>query len=223
MSNLGALHSNWASSAEDISEDGETIVGFDYISLSRQAWIITRDDGMISLDAKLTQMGLTGFPAMLVCRGVSDDGRVVVGGAAGVNPLDGRGFIVELSTSKQPWTNLGTGLAGTNGIPALAGSGPLTAASATSVALTQGKPGAGAAFVVGLSTSYASFKQGVLVPKLDHLVLLPALSGAGSVTLNFKWPGNLPSAFSLYWQVLVGDPAAPAGFALSNALKSTTP
>ena len=223
MTNVGSLHTNWNSDAQDLSEDGRTVVGYDYLSLSRQAWVYRSTDGMISLNDRLTALGVTGAPALLACRAVSDDGNVVVGGAAGVNPLDGRGFIVELSTSKQPWTNLGNGLAGTNGIPALAGSGPLTAASATSVALTQGKPGAGAAFVVGLSTIYASFKQGVLVPKLDHLVLLPALSGAGSVTLNFTWPGNLPSAFSLYWQVLVGDPAAPAGFALSNALKSTTP
>ena len=223
MTNVGSLHTNWNSDAQDLSEDGRTVVGYDYLSLSRQAWVYRSTDGMISLNDRLTALGVTGAPALLACRAVSDDGNVVVGGAAGVNPLDGRGFIVELSTSKQPWTNLGNGLAGTNGIPALAGSGPLTAASATSVALTQGKPGAGAAFVVGLSTIYASFKQGVLVPKLDHLVLLPALSGAGSVTLSFKWPGNLPSAFSLYWQVLVGDPAAPAGFALSNALKSTTP
>jgi len=223
LSNLGALHTNWASGAEDISEDGETIVGFDYISLSRQAWIITRDDGMISLDAKLTQMGITGFPAMLVCRGVSDDGRVVVGGAEGTNPFDGKGFIVEIPDLSEHWTDLGNGLAGTNGIPALTGSGLLTAGSATKVKLSQGKPSSPAAFVVGTSAINAPFKQGVLVPFPSYLLLVPALPPSGTAGLNFNWPAGVPSAFSLYWQVLVNDPAGPAGFALSNALQSTTP
>jgi len=223
ITNVGSLHTDWHSTAEDLSEDGRTVVGFDYISLSRQAWVYKSTDGMISLNDRLTALGVTGAPALLVSRAVSDDGNVVVGGADAGFVLDGRGFIVDLGAPKSPWTNLGNGLAGTNGIPSLAGSGPLTAGSATSVALTQGKPGAGAAFVVGLSAINAPFKQGVLVPQLDNLVLLPALSGTGAVALNFKWPGTLPSVFSLYWQVLVSDPVAPAGFALSNALKSTTP
>ena len=223
MTDLGSIHPLWASGAEDISEDGQTIVGFDYISLSRQAWVITRDDGMISLDAKLTAMGFTGFPPTLVCRAVSDDGRVVVGGAEGSNPWDGAGFIVEIPDLSEHWTDLGNGLAGTNGIPALVGSGLLTAGSATKVTLSQGKPSSPAAFVVGTSAINAPFKQGVLVPFPSYLLLVPALPPSGAAGLNFNWPAGLPSAFSLYWQVLVNDPAGPAGFALSNALQSTTP
>jgi uncharacterized membrane protein len=223
MTNLGALHFNWNSSAEDISEDGRTVVGFDYISLSRQAWVSTSTDGMISLDDRLTAMGFTDFPPMLVCRAVSDDGSVVVGGAAGVNPFDGVGFIVELVGPSQQWTDLGNGLAGTNGIPALAGTGPLTAGSTTTVTLSQGKPNSPAAFVVGFSSIYAPFKQGVLVPFPNVLLHVPALAPSGSAELSFAWPDGLPSAFSMYWQVLVSDSAGPAGFALSNALESTTP
>ena len=223
MTNLGGLHTNWGSGAEDISEDGRTIVGFDHISLSRQAWVITRDDGMIALDAKLTAMGFTGFPATLVCRAVSDDGRVVVGGAEGVNPFDYTGFIVELPEPSEHWTDLGNGLAGTNGIPQLDGTGPLTAGSATKVTLSQGKPSSPAAFVVGTSAILAPFKQGVLVPFPSYLLLVPALPPSGTAGLNFNWPAGVPSAFSLYWQVLINDPAGPAGFALSNALQSTTP
>lgn len=223
VTDLGSIHPLWASAAEDISEDGQTIVGFDYISLSRQAWVITRDDGMISMDAKLTSMGFSGFPPTLVCRAVSDDGRVVVGGAAGVNPFDGTGFIVEIPDLSEHWTDLGSGLAGTNGIPVLAGSGLLTTGSATKVKLSQAKPSSSAAFVVGTSAIHAPFKQGVLVPFPNHLLLVPALPPSGSAGLNFNWPAGVPSAFSLYWQVLVNDPAGPAGFAISNALQSTTP
>jgi hypothetical protein len=89
--------------------------------------------------------------------------------------------------------------------------------------LSQGKPGAPAAFVVGLSAASLPFKQGVLVPFPNHLLLVPALSGSGAVGLNFNWPAGLPSAFPLYWQVVISDSAGPAGFALSNALESVTP
>jgi hypothetical protein len=91
------------------------------------------------------------------------------------------------------------------------------------VVLTQGKPSAPAAFVVGLTAANLPFKQGVLVPFPDHLLLIPALSSHGSVGLSFNWPNGLPSGFALYWQVLINDAVAPAGFALSNALQSLTP
>lgn len=223
MTNLGALHSNWASSAEDISEDGRTIVGFDYISLSRQAWVITEADGMVALDDLLTAMGFSGHPPTLVCRAVSDDGSVVVGGAQGVNPFDGTGFIVELGDPSKQWTDLGNGLAGTSGIPLLKGTGALTVGSTTNVVLSSGKPSSAAAFVVGLTAAYVPFKQGIVVPLPDLLVIVPALSPSGAVGLPFAWPAGLPSGFETYWQVIVADPVAVAGFALSNALLSTTP
>jgi len=224
MTNLGSLHFNWASQAEDLSEDGRTIVGFDYISLARQAWVYTSTDGLISLNDRLTALGVTGAPPLLVCRAVSDDGNVVVGGGqGGGGPFDGLAFIVEFSTASAQWANLGSGLAGTDGVPTLAGTGALTVGSATSVVLAHAKPGSPAAFVIGLSSIDAAFKQGVLVPFPDLLVSIPAVAPSGSIALAFPWPAGLPSGLSVYWQCLVSDPAAPAGVAMSGALKSTTP
>jgi len=223
FTNLGKLQSGWAAAASDLSEDASVIVGYDYISLSRKAWVWTSGDGIVSMTDRLAAFGLTGLPNFLVCSAVSDDGTVVVGGAqpVGGGAFATAGFIVELPES--PWTNLGSGLAGTAGIPKLVGSGPLTAGSPTSVVLTRGKPSAPAAYVVGLTAANLPFKQGVLVPFPNHLLLIPALSGLGSVALNFNWPAGLPSGFALYWQVLINDAVAPAGFALSNALVGVTP
>ena len=223
FTNLHQLQSGWAAAASDLSEDGSVIVGFDYISLSRKAWVWTSGDGIVSMADRLAAYGMTGLPNFLVCSAVSDDGTVVVGGAqpVGGGAFSTAGFIVELVPPH--WTSAGVGLAGTAGVPKLAASGPLTGGSPTSVVLTQGKPSAPAAFVVGLTAVNLPFKQGVLVPFPDHLLLIPALSSHGSVGLSFNWPNGLPSGFALYWQVLINDAVAPAGFALSNALQSLTP
>ncbi len=226
MTNLGGLlGGNWAGTASDLSEDNKVIVGYDVNQLSRKAWVWTSTDGIKSLNDRLTALGVVGAPNLLVCRAVSDDGNVVVGGgeAGGGGPFGFGGFIVEFNTPSPQWTDLGNGLAGTQGIPKLVGTGALTAGSPTSVVLTKGKPSSPAAYVVGISTIYASFKQGVLVPFPDYLVLVPALAPSGSVGLPFTWPAGVPGGVSLYWQCLISDPVGPSGFAISNALQSTTP
>ncbi len=222
--NLGKLHpSGWAAAASGISEDANTIVGFDYVSLSRQAWVWTSIDGMISLNTRLTALGLNGAPPLQVCTAVSDDGRIVVGAGEGSSPFASRGFIVELPAPAPQWTNLGNGLEGTTGVPVLLGSGPLTAGSDTSVVLTNGKPSAAAAFVIGLTSLFAPFKQGVLVPFPDLLLTISGIAPSGSIGLQFVWPAGLPAGVELYWQCLILDPGAPKGFAMSNGLKSLTP
>jgi len=222
ITDLGKLHStNWAAAASDLSENAQTIVGFDYYVGARQAWIWTATDGIKSMKDRLTAAGVTGLPTdFWVNSACSDDGNVVVGGGFNVDKVVG--YIAEFSTPSH-WTDLGNGLAGTFGIPKLVGSGALTTGSATSVKLSKGKGGAPAAYVVGLGSAYAPFKQGVLVPNPDYLVSVPALSPTGLVNLAFTWPAGVPSGFSLYWQCLVSDPVAPAAVSLSNALQMTTP
>jgi uncharacterized membrane protein len=225
ITNLGKLQSTWAATASDLSEDASVIVGYDYFSTARKAWVWTAADGMKSLKDRLTALGVAGVSNLLVCRAVSDDGSVIVGGAeaAGGGPNGIAGFIAELPLKPKQWTNLAGGLAGSVGIPHLSGTGALTPDSATSVVLTQGKPSAPAVLVVGLTAANLPFKQGVLVPQPSYLLYVPALSPSGASGLNFRWPSGLPSALSLYWQMLIVDSAGPAGFAISNALKSQTP
>jgi uncharacterized membrane protein len=225
MTDLGALQSGFAAAASDLSEDASVIVGFDYISLSRKAWVWSAADGMIGLKERLTALGLTGVPNLLVCSAVSNDGSVVVGlaEAAGGGPFGWGGFIVDLPKPSSQWSNLLGGLPGINGVPKLVGNGALTAGSHGSVVLTKGKPSAPAALAVGLSAALLPFKQGVLVPHPNFLFGIPALSSAGSVSLSFTWPSGVPSGFQLWWQFMIKDAAAPAGVSLSNALESQTP
>jgi uncharacterized membrane protein len=225
FTNLGKLQSTWAGIATDLSEDNTIIVGFDNFSLARKAWVWTAADGIKSLKDRLTALGVVVPGNPLVCRAVSDDGSVIVGGGdTGIGgPFDVAAFIAEIPVEPSAWTSLLGGLAGVSGIPQLSGTGPLTAGSPTSVVLSQGKPSAPAAFVIGLSAGNLPFKQGVLVPQPNQLLPIPALSTHGAVGLSFNWPASVPGAFELYWQCLIADPAAPAGVALSNALRSLTP
>jgi hypothetical protein len=225
MTDLGSLYANWFGQAEDLTQDGTTIVGFDVLGLARKAWVWKAEDGLRSLENRLLTLGVGDVPALQVCRAVSEDGNVVVGGGLpeGGGPFDSIGFIAEFDSDWPQWTDLGNGLAGTNGVPTLDGNGPLTANSATGIVLSGGMGGAPAAFVIGLDTLYAPFKQGVLVPLPDLFVFVPALAPSGSVGWTFHWPTGLPAGFSTYWQCLVVDAVAPAGVAISNALQGTTP
>ena len=225
FTNLGSLQGGqWNGMATDLAEGAGVVIGFDQYNQARKAWVWTAADGMKSLNDRLTALGVTGAPPLWVCRAVSDDGNVVVGGAQ--DPVGGpfgfAGFIVELASPQPQWTDLGSGLAGTNGIPLLKGTGSLVSGSSTAVTLTKAKAGASMAFVVGFSPASLSFKGGVLVPFPD-LLLAATLPPSGSLALQFPWPAGVPSGFSTYWQCVVGDTAAPAKFALSNALRSTTP
>ncbi|MFT7463626.1 MAG: hypothetical protein ACI9EF_001971 [Pseudohongiellaceae bacterium] len=65
-----------------------------------------------------------------------------------------------------PWTDLGSGLVGTNGVPSLIGEGTLLAGDPLSVTLNSALENSTAWLAMGLSTINASFKGGVLVPDL---------------------------------------------------------
>ena len=221
MTNLGHLKPTWNGNATDISEGGGVIVGYDHLVFSREAWIWTAASGIVSLNAKLTSLGVTGAPALQVSRACSDDGNVIVGGCAGT-PLGTAGFIVDLAPPSA-FVSLGQGLAGINGVPALAGTGALLPAAPVTMALSNAKPNGSATLFVGLTAINAPFKQGVLVPHPNFVLGGLRINGAGAMTLPFAWPAGLPSGFSLFWQAWLADAAAPAGFAASNGLKSTTP
>ena len=212
--NLGSLQSGWAAAGSDLSEDGSVIVGFDYFQLARRAWVWTPASGIKSLEARLAAQSVAGVPKLLTCLATSADGTVIVGSA------ETGDYIAELQGT---WTDLHGGLAGTAGIPKLAGSGTLVKLTPASLVLNQAKPFAKCALAVGFSVANLPFKQGVLVPQPNYIFTLPSLSGQGNITLNFMWKGGMPSGFAMYWQFLIADSAAPAGIALSNALKSLTP
>lgn len=121
------------------------------------------------------------------------------------------------------WTSLGGGLTGLLGIPTLVGSGPLTAASSTTLTETGTLTGATAHLIVGLSVANIPFKGGVIVPSLDILVLGLTAAGGGVVSLTSPWPAGMPTGTNVYFQIWNQDFTGPQGLTASNALRATTP
>jgi len=80
----GSVHPGWTGIPMDIADDG-TIVGFDVIMTSRQAWIRPGDDGdIISLGFYLSQHGgsIPDGASLQVCQAISTDGRYIIGHGA---------------------------------------------------------------------------------------------------------------------------------------------
>jgi hypothetical protein len=120
------------------------------------------------------------------------------------------------------WTNLGSGLAGSAGIPLLTGTGVQSPGSPVSINLSKAAGSALAMLCIGPPGPGVPFKGGVLVPAL--LMMLPlTTSPAGTIAIPGSWPAGLPPLFSVAYQYGVEDGAAVHGVALSNALQSTAP
>lgn len=126
------------------------------------------------------------------------------------------------ATETPAWINLGSGLAGTSGVPALTGSGELIAGNPVTIDLTQAIPRSPAFFVVGGSALNAPLWGGTLVPQPSALVPL-STDPAGSIHLLVLWPSGIPSGAAVLLQVWLLDPVGPVGFAASNAITATVP
>ena len=123
----------------------------------------------------------------------------------------------------EPWSDLGSGLAGVAGIPSLVGAGPLTVGSAGSLALSSAAPSSICALFVSIASTPAPFKCGMLVPVPVAIQLTLVTNGAGSLPLAWgSWPSGLSGA-SLWFQYAIADGAAVCGTALSNAVRADVP
>ncbi len=122
------------------------------------------------------------------------------------------------------FADLGGGLGGVSGIPALAGSGTLAAGSAGALALTQAAPTAATLLLVSLANTPTSFKGGTLSALPIAIGLPIATDGGGDWTLPWTaWPAGVPAGTELFFQAAVDDGAALQGVAISNLLRGTTP
>ena len=122
-----------------------------------------------------------------------------------------------------PWTDLGSGLAGLSGVPLLAGAGTLATHSAGSLTLSAARPASFAMLFVSLGSAAVPFKCGLLVPLPVAFELPVTTSASGSVHLVWtNWPGGLSGA-ALAFQFAILDAAAPCGVALSNAVRGNVP
>ena len=99
------------------------------------------------------------------------------------------------------------------------------AGSPGSLELTNAMPSAPAYMFVSLGAGAgAPFKGGILVP-IPSLLMLPlATSPTGTLNLAWaSWSAGIPAGTVLAFQYAIQDAGAPAGVALSNALKAVTP
>lgn len=124
----------------------------------------------------------------------------------------------------QPFEDLGGGLAGAAGVPALAGHGTLTAGSAGSIELSGAVPLAFTNLLVSLANASVPFKGGTLsaVPPMVQVPVSTLPDGSWLLPWS-TWPSGIPSGFEWFLQVVVIDPSAPEGFAISNLVRGSQP
>ncbi len=129
-----------------------------------------------------------------------------------------------VATEPGPWADLGLGLGGTAGVPALAGSGGLVAGSAGALDLSDAASLAPTIVFVSLSSTPMPFKGGILaaVPVAFEMPVSTFLAGTWSLSWS-AWPDGIPAGFELYLQVAVVDAGAVQGVAMSNLLRATQP
>lgn len=120
------------------------------------------------------------------------------------------------------WQIVGSGLAGSLGVPKLLGYSRLTALAPVRLVLTQARPLAAAAFVIGASRSDLPFLGGILVPTPQAIVSL-VTDTTGTIDLATTVPAGLPSGAKFYLQAWIADPLGMHGAASSNALEITIP
>jgi hypothetical protein len=123
-----------------------------------------------------------------------------------------------------PWSDLGFGLAGAGGVPTLFATGSLVPGSPGTLDLTGAAPSATAFLFLSFTSTPTPFKGGTLAPVPVALTIPMVTNVTGAIPLSWaSWPDGLPPGTTLYLQYAVADAGAPAGTALSNALKGVTP
>ncbi|RKY16446.1 MAG: hypothetical protein DRQ55_17990 [Planctomycetota bacterium] len=223
---IGSLNSGWNGCATEISEDGNLIGGHDFQGLGKQAWLWKQAVGFVSMDDVVLGAGVLDALPILSVSGMSDDGNVLVGNSGSLVPVGTpggfSGYIFEFDTDGT-WADLGNGLAGATGVPALVGGGPLLPFATVELNLSNALPGGQGWLVAGLSALNAPFNGGILIPNFDALFGPLAIDGAGEIALSSFWPANVPSAFTTYFQYWIPDATGVQGFAASNGVSATTP
>lgn len=134
-----------------------------------------------------------------------------------------RGSVHLLFLADGSWTNLYNGLTGSGDEPELSGYGTLQAGSQYDVVVTKGRPFGQAYLVLGLSSLFAPFKGGTLVPTPDLLLGPLPLDAVGSLTTGGPWPVGVPPGTELFVQAWMPELAAPAGLSATNGLVITQP
>ena len=218
INNMPAIGSPMVDGIGDIDGDGHSDI---VVGQTGAVLFYSGNSGQLLMTYKDLEGGVT----VAAVDDIDGDGRseVIVGDQLDDAGGTDAGRVVVLSSTPEPWTNLGLGLAGALGEPALSGAGTLVAGSPGFLRVLGALPSAPGALFVGFSALGAPFKGGTLVPT-PNLVLNLTTSPGGSLLLPWShWPAGLPGFSHIWFQAWIADPTAPAGAAASNALLATTP
>jgi len=120
------------------------------------------------------------------------------------------------------WTDLGQGLPGALGQPALSGTGTLLGGAPNALATTNLPPLGLGILVLGFATTPQPVFGGTLVPSPDLLVLQVADAG-GASGFPFTLGATPPTGAMLVAQYWAVDGSLPGGFAVSNAVRALMP
>ena len=144
---------------------------------------------------------------------------LVVGSAS---PSQGK-LGVLLNRTAGPWTDLGAGLPGSQGVPELSAQGSLEPSSSISISIAQGPAFGTATLIIGGSALNAPFKGGTLVPFPNLLLFGLPLDASGGFSASGTWFGGLPPGTPTWFQAWMHDAAGPAGWSATNALLGVAP
>lgn len=145
---------------------------------------------------------------------LAGDGTLVVAGVGG----DLRAY-----RTPSPWSDVGGGLAGPNGLPRLRGSGTMTAGHDIGMLLDNARANSVAVFVLGTSAVHLPLFGGTLVPSPDLVFPPLPTSGQGTLDLALRFPFGVPPGTSFWMQHWIADPAAAVGLTASNGLRGVSP
>lgn len=120
-----------------------------------------------------------------------------------------------------PWLDVGGGLVGSHGAPALEGEGDLLPGTEYVLHMTSAPPFSTATLILGVETVNAPFKGGVLVPSVDVVHGQLAVDGSGGMMFQGLLPASAQPGETVVFQVWFSDAGAPLGMAGSNALLAT--
>jgi hypothetical protein len=121
------------------------------------------------------------------------------------------------------WTDQGAALPGAGGPPRLVGHGPLAGGSDNALVLDDAAHSAIGGLFMALSSTPVPFKGGTLLPFPFFNQLFLNTSATGVIALPFVMPMGAPSGVEIWAQWAIQDASAPAGVALSNAVRGLTP
>jgi len=136
-------------------------------------------------------------------------------GVAGRDDNRGSAWLLFLRAAK--WTALD---AGYPDAPDLMGRGALVPESRVELILSQGPPDLLVTLVAGFSEAWTPFRNGYIVPDIGIIRFGEMTDPEGNLTVQWRWPGGVPSEAISYYQAFVMENGDLVG---SNAVAARTP